>query len=236
MSGIDPQIPITMLPVRIETRFAGTLASPRLQVRLYPDDVHVDRHDPRLTSREVAAGKRYWTSVRAGTAGDQAWAQLLKDVGPTRAIWARQALTPTNASGAPTFPDVATVDGNAGIAATARALPGSFIVRVRYAGGQKIVQGSAIPASLQVGISFGTAPPGTTPAAPPVGRRRDARSRRTHALDGRFRRGGGRRHGRHGRSAAADEFRAGRDGRRSSGRRCGWRCGNRSAHRVAPAE
>ena len=167
MSGIDPQIPITMLPVRIETRFAGTPASPRLQVRLYPDDVHVDHHDPRLTSREVAAGKRYWTSVRAGTAGDQAWAQLLKDVGPTRAIWARQALTPTNASGAPTFPDAATVDGNAGIAATARALPGSFIVRVRYAGGQKIVQGSAIPASLQVGISFGTAPPGTTPAPPP---------------------------------------------------------------------
>jgi hypothetical protein len=166
MSGIDPQIPITMLPVRIETRFAGTPASPRLQVRLYPDDVHVDHHDPRLTSREVAAGKRYWTSVRAGTAGDQAWAQLLKDVGPTRAIWARQALTPTNASGAPTFPDAATVDGNAGFAATARALPGSFIVRVRYAGGQKIVQGRAIPASLQVGISFGTAPPVTTPAPP----------------------------------------------------------------------
>ena len=104
MSGIDPQIPITMLPVRIETRFAGTPAAPRLLVRLYPDDVHVDHHDPRLTSGEVAAGKRYWTSVRAGTAGDQAWAQLLKDVGPTRAIWVRQALTPTNASGAPTFP------------------------------------------------------------------------------------------------------------------------------------
>ena len=69
MSGIDPQIPITMLPVRIETRFAGTPAAPRLLVRLYPDDVHVDHHDPRLTSGEVAAGTRYWTSVRAGTAG-----------------------------------------------------------------------------------------------------------------------------------------------------------------------
>src|SRR5262249_1890892 len=90
MSGIDPQIPITMLPVRTEARFAGTLAAPRLLVRLYPDDVHVDHHDPRLTSGEVSAGKRYWTSLRAGTAGDQAWAQLLKDVGPTRAIWVRQ--------------------------------------------------------------------------------------------------------------------------------------------------
>ncbi len=168
MSGIDPQLPITMLPVRIETRFAGTAASPQLQVRLYPDDVHVDRHDPRLTSREVVAGKRYWTSVRAGSAADQAWAQLLKDVGPTRAIWTRQALTPTNAAGAPTFPDAATVDDNAGVAATARALPASFIVRVRYAGGEKIVPGRAIPASLQVGVSFGTAPPGTTTPTPPV--------------------------------------------------------------------
>ena len=85
MSGIDPQIPITMLPVRIETRFTGTPAAPRLLVRLYPDDVHVDHHDPRLTIGEVSAGKRYWTSIRAGTAGDQAWAQLVKDVGPTRA-------------------------------------------------------------------------------------------------------------------------------------------------------
>jgi hypothetical protein len=169
MSGIDPQIPITMLPVRIETRFAGTPAAPRLLVRLYPDDVHVDHHDPRLTSGEVAAGTRYWTSVRAGTAGDQAWAQLLKDVGPTRAIWVRQALTPTNASGDPAFPSPATVDGNAGVAAAARALPAFFIVRVRCAGGERIVQGRAIPASLQVGISFGSAPPDSTPAPLAVG-------------------------------------------------------------------
>jgi hypothetical protein len=165
---IDSTLPITMLPVRIETRFAGTPASPQLQVRLYPDDIHVDHHDPRLTRGEAAAGSRYWTSVRAGTADDQAWAQLLKDVGPTRAIWVREALTPTNSDGTPTFPDVATVKGNAGVAAAARALPGSFIVRVRHASGEKIVQGSAIPASLQVGVSFGDAPPGTTPASAPA--------------------------------------------------------------------
>lgn len=169
MSGIDPRIPITMLPVRIETRFAGPSASPRLLVRLYPDDVHIDHHDRRLTHREVEAGNQYWTSVRSGTAGDQAWAQLLKDVGPTRAIWTRQALTPTNPSGAPTFPDAATVDGNAGIPAVARALPRSFVVRVRHGGGETIAEGRAIPGSLQVGIGFGTPAPGTTTAAPAAG-------------------------------------------------------------------
>ena len=107
-------------------------------------------------------------AIRAGTSGDQAWAQLLKDVGSTRAIWVREALTPTNASGAPTFPVPATVDGNAGVAAAARALPASFIVRVRHASGQTVVQGSTIPTSLQVGISFGTAAQGTPEAAPPV--------------------------------------------------------------------
>jgi hypothetical protein len=167
MSAIDPQIPITMLPMRIETRFAGTPAAPRLLVRLYPDDVHVDHHDPRLTSSEVSAGKRYWTSLRSGAGDDQAWAQLLKDVGPTRAIWAREALTPTNSSGAPTFPNAATVEGNAGIAATARALPAFFVVRVRCAGGERVVQGRAIPATLQVGVSFGSAPPDSAPPPPP---------------------------------------------------------------------
>ncbi|MEO7190179.1 MAG: hypothetical protein ABI051_03915 [Vicinamibacterales bacterium] len=161
---IDTALPITMLPVRIETRFAGTLAAPQLHVRIYPDDLHVDHHDSRLTGGEVAAGRRYWTSIRAGSASDQAWNQLLKDVGPSRAIWVREALTPANTTGAPTFTDPATVEGTAGIAAAARALPGSFIVRARYDGGETTVRGGAIPEHLQVGVSFGDALPGATPA------------------------------------------------------------------------
>jgi hypothetical protein len=162
--SLDPQLPITMLPVRIETRFTGASSAPRLLVRIYPDDVHLDRHDPRLTPAEVAAGRRYWTAVRDGAAPDQAWAQLLRDVGPSRAIWTRHALTPTNASGAPRFPDPAVVDGEVGLPATARALPASFVVRVRHAGGAVVVQGTAIPASLPVGISGATAPASDTDA------------------------------------------------------------------------
>ena len=169
MSGIDSQLPITLLPVRIETRFSGTPAAPRLLVRVYPDDVHIDHHDPRLTASEIAAGQRYWTSVRGGIDADQAWAQLLKDAGATRALWVREALTPTNPSGAPSFPTPASVAGNAGVAATARALPACFVVRVRSAGGVQVVQGLPIPASLQVGVSFGTpAPDAPLPPAPPT--------------------------------------------------------------------
>jgi hypothetical protein len=167
--GVDARLPITLLPVRMETRFAGTPASPQLQVRLYPDDIHVDQHDPRLTRGEVAAASRYWTSIRGGTDADQAWAQLVNDVGPKRAIWSRLALTPTNDSGPPTFADPATVEGSAGVAAAARALPSAFIVRVRYPNGEAIVQGKAVPESLQVGISFGDVPSGTPATAPAVG-------------------------------------------------------------------
>ena len=97
--GVDPAVAIAMLPIRIETRFAGTDAAPQLLVRMYPDDVHLDGHDPRLTGSEISAGQAYWTSVRGGGPADQAWAQLLTAVGPTRAIWVRQALTPTNDAG-----------------------------------------------------------------------------------------------------------------------------------------
>ncbi len=156
--------PITMLPVRLETRFAGTPRAPQLQVRIYPDDVHVDHHDPRLTASEVTAGKRYWSSTRSGDA--QAWAQLLKDVGPTRAIWTRQALTPPTDT--LTFPEVAVVDGTSGRSAMARALPSAFLVRARFAGGQQIVQGHAIPPGLQVGIAFGSVDAGAVAPAPPA--------------------------------------------------------------------
>jgi hypothetical protein len=166
--GLDAQVPITMLPVRIETRFAGTAAAPQLQVRIYPDDVHLDGHDARLTASEVAAGQRFWTTARSAVTADSAWAQLLKDVGPTRAIWVRQALTPTNAAGVPTFPVVDAATGSTGLAALARALPDSFFVRARYAGGESVVQGTAIPATLQVGLAFGSdGDPDVQPTAAP---------------------------------------------------------------------
>lgn len=144
--------PITMLPIRIETRLVGA----QLYVRIYPDDLHIDHHDPRLTTAEAAAGKRYWTSAQAGD--PLARQQLVKDVGPSRATWAREALTPSS-------PEVVIVDGNPGRPAVARALPSAFVVRVRYAGGEQTVQGAPVPSTLPIGPGLGTGNTSSTPAA-----------------------------------------------------------------------
>jgi hypothetical protein len=167
IEGLSTATPITMLPLRLETRFAGTSAAPQLLVRIYPDDVHIDRFDPRLTADEEAYGKRHWTDIRAGVDPEQAWAQLLKDAGPARVIWVREALAPTNADGAPVFPAVTTRAPGDGVSATARALPDYFSVRVRAGNKQKIVQGGAVTPNLQVSMSFAAAqnaPTGGSPA------------------------------------------------------------------------
>src|SRR5262249_31923462 len=42
--------PLALLPVRLETRFAGGPGSATtLRIRVYPDDIHADSHEPELT-------------------------------------------------------------------------------------------------------------------------------------------------------------------------------------------
>ncbi|MFC9290821.1 hypothetical protein, partial [Streptomyces sp. NPDC057052] len=54
--------PLALLPVRLETRFSGP-GHERLLVRIFPDTVHVDSHEPELTPDEIASGADYWRSV-----------------------------------------------------------------------------------------------------------------------------------------------------------------------------
>src|SRR5215469_729423 len=56
IARLEANRPLVLLPVRIETRFVGT----DLLVRIYPDDIFADTHEPELTNVELEDGKRFW--------------------------------------------------------------------------------------------------------------------------------------------------------------------------------
>ncbi|MDI5903869.1 hypothetical protein QDK90_02250, partial [Streptomyces sp. 12257] len=91
--------PLLLLPLRLETvyRNAGEAAL-ELWIRAYPDDIHVDSHEPALTPAERVATEAYWCEVWAAGPHQErrkaAWTQLVAAIGPGRAAWAVKALRP----------------------------------------------------------------------------------------------------------------------------------------------
>lgn len=85
---VDEEYPLLLLPVCLETRYA---ANPRrLLVRVYPDDIHADSHDPALTSEELDLQKRFLHQLnteRQESSRLEAWQDLARRVGPLRALW-----------------------------------------------------------------------------------------------------------------------------------------------------
>ena len=126
VAGLSGGVPIALLPVRIEARFADDARE--LRVRIFPDQIHVDTHEPALTAAERDAGTAYWRARLAGDAA--AWDGLCAAAGPARAAWVAQALQPTNLGqpGAPAFPDVGERPGEWSAAAVATALPERWVV------------------------------------------------------------------------------------------------------------
>ncbi|MEU7821716.1 hypothetical protein [Catellatospora sp. NPDC049133] len=133
--------PLVLLPVRLETRY--TADGTGLRVRVYPDDLHVDRLDRGLDDAERAAGVAYWQQVRAGTPVEQAYAVLQQAVRPDRAAWVATALTPPGPGIAPETADPV-VPTRRRPAPVARALPDRF-VGMLYQGRDLVGVGGSTP-------------------------------------------------------------------------------------------
>ena len=145
-------LPLALLPVRLETRFFGN----ELRVRVYPDKVHLDSHDPALDADEMLWGQRFW-EVQWGDDEKrrEGWRMLAGRFAPERAAWVARALTPTNLasrpSGVPSFPDLgppATTTGTPRV----RLLPQRWVATA-YAGGVAVavVSGRDIEPDLAIG-------------------------------------------------------------------------------------
>ena len=90
-------VPLLLLPVRLETRFTQDLRE--LHIRIYPDAVHMNSFDPRLTDTEELWGKHFWKQTELAKANHDepeernAWAQLAQLFGPLRAAWIARQLS-----------------------------------------------------------------------------------------------------------------------------------------------
>lgn len=187
---LDAQTPLLLLPVNIETRFmdVSTSAS-ELWVRIYPDQIAINAHEPELTTQEIADGQSYWTQVWSGgnppataDAAQAPWRGLATLYGAPRAAWIALQLTPTNAAQQPVaaaaagsapnplpvFPTPPQRASSWEQPALASALPDAWTVLLVSGTQTMTQQGSPISATLAMGLTplSTTSPPTTSPFPP----------------------------------------------------------------------
>lgn len=133
------KIPLVLLPVRLETRFQ----SGQLWLRVFPDDIHVNSFEPKLTAEEQAAKTAYLAIAATDVVGRQAaFASLVGQFGDLRAAWLSGSgplAGPTSSLG----PQAAIAD----------ALPERWIV-ITYQGGlRQVTSGPLIQQPLALALS-----------------------------------------------------------------------------------
>lgn len=169
--GLDGQVPVALLPVRLETRFFTVNGRQQLHIRIFPDQVHLDSHQSDLLPQEIALGQWYW-GIRwqandAETA--TAWTELARQLSPTRAAWVVRQLTPLNLldrSGEPAFPELAPRVSGSTQSARAVVLPDRWVAVGFEQVGTNLVPlfrkwGATVPDSLCVSpaLARSTSPP-----------------------------------------------------------------------------
>ncbi len=130
---LDPELPLALLPVRLEARYLPHAVPTELVVRIFPDAIHADGHHEQLTEREQAAGHAYWRALwgvtdAAAITSAREW--LAGRCGHYRALWVATATTPLNApaDGDPAFPQLTLRSADEPV--RAKLLPDQWMVRL----------------------------------------------------------------------------------------------------------
>ena len=90
---LEASHPLLLLPVRLETIFDGR----DLCVRIYPDQIHGDAFEERLTAKELSWAKTFWRrylSEKPGADPDAARSWLVDLLGARRAAWVARRTKP----------------------------------------------------------------------------------------------------------------------------------------------
>ena len=100
----NDDIPIVLLPLRVETKFKTFNNVNQLWVRAFPDNISVVTHEKVLSDSEVAYGIAHWKILFGAGADEslkkQAWQMLTEKSGINRAAWVAQQTKPANWSNA----------------------------------------------------------------------------------------------------------------------------------------
>jgi hypothetical protein len=92
IATLDPGVPLVLLPVRLETRFVPVGSGAKLLVRIYPDEIFADGHEPELTADERRAGRDFHAKVGGDALG--AWRRLVLRFSAARSAWIVRATAP----------------------------------------------------------------------------------------------------------------------------------------------
>lgn len=98
VATLSSRHPVVLLPLRIETRFLPHEGKPHLFVRVVPDALAIDTHEPSLTDREAELGAEYWQEVaRTGAPSRSAFERIFAATPPLRAAHVVRHTTPSGA-------------------------------------------------------------------------------------------------------------------------------------------
>ena len=166
----NAKVPVLLLPLRLEAKFMDIPNSlQELWVRIYPDDIAVQQHEPLLSEKEFSAGKNYWASFfdAEKSSTDQengkanAWVQLKNIFGANRSVWIAKQSLPTNWSARSgltkkedlVFPVITTFKSAEWTAPpSTQVLPDKFVVTL-FKGETKVLEqeGNLVPDTLILG-------------------------------------------------------------------------------------
>ncbi|HKQ04852.1 MAG TPA: hypothetical protein VJ464_06955 [Blastocatellia bacterium] len=156
------QHPVVLLPARVETRF--DVISKILRIRIYPDDICADTHEPLLTEAEAQAGAAYWKALwKSSKVEDEqaAWRMLVKRFGAQRAAWVVLETQPANLAkrpdGEPEIPRLPTRPQSWTRGAQAQVLPSRWIAIAYRPGGRPPVSAEGNPVVRPLALTLSPA-------------------------------------------------------------------------------
>lgn len=98
VARLEATSPVVLLPIRLETRFDGSV----LRVRVYPDEIFLDSHETALTPEEQDAGRHYYDVLNNENNEKELWRDIVARFGVQRSAYILRQMLPIFGSGSST--------------------------------------------------------------------------------------------------------------------------------------